>query len=236
MRKNDPSRLKDTIDKFASFLDTLAKQPSLSIEAKIFLAQGFASLDNPIRGVDLLVSIKPPTEKDPGKPPAALADSASDADRAKYDEAKSKFEAAKQIHDQAWKTYWFAQLTHERELRQLGRQETGDAAKSKAFSAAGKMIDEMIGTPQKQGWGFNSLEVRRERAFLLEDQGRYQDALQLWTANQRPFLKQMQERMAELESLKRVNPETMEREAELVAARLNQADKDVLASRRNQAK
>src|SRR5262249_24564726 len=126
--------------------------------------------------------------------------------------------------------YWFAQLTHVRELRQVGRQEAEKAAKAKSFQAADKMLDEMIGTPQKQGWAFNSLEVRRERPFLLEDEGKFADALQVWTQNQKPFLKQMQERMAELESLKRATSETMEKEADALASRLNQADKEALTN------
>jgi tetratricopeptide (TPR) repeat protein len=229
MRKNDPSRLKDTIDKFASFLDTLAKQPNLSIEVKIFLAQGFASLDDPNRGVNLLATIKPPPSGKMGGPPAPPPESAPEADRAKYEDARTKYEAAKQSREQEWKVFWFAQLTHERELRQLGRLETDKAAKDKAFQAAERMIDEMIGTPQKQGWAFNSLEVRRERAFLLEDQGKFADAMKQWSTNERPFQAQMQNRAMELKTLGRAVPDTIEKDVDALAARLNQSDKEILS-------
>jgi hypothetical protein len=188
MRKNDPSRLKETMDKFATFLDTLAKQKNLSKDVKIFLAQGFDSLDKPSRAVELLSSITAPTEKDPGKPPPAPPETAPEAERTRYEEAKNKYDAARQTHDQAWKTYWFGQLIHVRALRAAGRLEQDKEARAKTFQAADKMLDEMIGTPQKQGWAFNSLEVRRERIFILEDQEKWLPARDAWLAMQKPFI------------------------------------------------
>src|SRR5262249_37862213 len=47
LKRHNPELLKDTVEKFASFLEDLAKQQNNSTEVKIFLAQGFNSLDRP---------------------------------------------------------------------------------------------------------------------------------------------------------------------------------------------
>lgn len=176
LKKNDPKLLAETITKFTTFMDTLAKQPNLGKDVKLFLAQGYASLDKPLEAIQLLTTIPAP-----GAAPKPPAENAPEADRQKY-------EAARPAYEQDAKTYWFAQLTHVRTLRQAARGEP-DAAKRKAmFQQADKMLDEMIGTPQKQGWAFNSLEVRREKIFILEDQELWRPALEGWTAMQRPFV------------------------------------------------
>jgi hypothetical protein len=186
MRKHDPNRLKDTIDKFSSFLEALSKQPNLSREVNIFLAQGFASLDKPVRAVELLSAIAAPAEKTPGDAPKPPADSAAETEKTKYEEVKTKYEQDKAAYDAAWKTYWFKQLSEIRALRQAGRMEANAEQKKKYFQTADKLLDEIIGTPQKQGWAFNSLETRREKIFVLEDQ-------ELWGTARAKWLEMMQQ-------------------------------------------
>jgi hypothetical protein len=183
MRRTDPMRLKDTLDKFTSFLEALAKQPNLARDVKILLAQGFSSLDKPARAIELLTSIEAPKEKDPGAPPKSSGDDAA------YEDAKAKYDTAKAAYDAAWKPHWFAQLVHVRALRQAGRLAEDKAERAKSFAAADELLDEMIGTGQKPGWAFNSLEVRREKIFLLEDQEKWQEAMSAWVAMQKPFAK-----------------------------------------------
>jgi hypothetical protein len=186
MRKTDPNRLKDTIDKLTSFLEALAKQPKLGRDEKILLAQGFSSVDKPGRALELLTSIEAPKEKDPGPPPKPPADGAADSG---YEDAKTKYDTAKSAYDAAWRPYWFAQLTQVRVLRQAGRLAENAAERNKHFGEAEKLLDEMVGTGQKPGWAFNTLEVRREKIFLLEDREKWQDALNAWVAMQKPFSK-----------------------------------------------
>ena len=183
LKKQNPERLKDTVDKFGSFLDDVAKQPNLSNDVRIFLAQGFASLDKPARAVELLAAIPEPA--DPGLAPVEPKDGASDDDKKKYEDAKSKYDSA----SAPWRTYHFVQLTRVRALRQMGRD--ANDPKSPHFDAAAKLVAQMVGTPQKKGWAFNNLEVRRETIFILEDRGLYADAMKQWLANQQPFVKQM---------------------------------------------
>ena len=106
MRKHDPNRLKDTIDKFSSFLEALSKQPNLSREVNIFLAQGFASLDRPVRAVELLAAIAAPAEKNPGDAPKPPPDSAAETEKTKYEEVKSKYEQERATYEAAWKTHY----------------------------------------------------------------------------------------------------------------------------------
>ena len=201
LKKHNPEKLKETVDRFASFLDDLAKAPNLSADLRIFLAQGYASLDKPARAVELLAAIPaPPTAKDVGPPPSEPKEGASEEEQKKYEEAKEKFEVAKAKSEAAQKSYWFAQLTQVRALRQLGRDDNNP--KSPHFEEAQKLLNQMIGTPQNKGWAFNSLEVRREQIFILEDRGQFRDALGAWTANQKPFLDQMIALTREVKELK----------------------------------
>src|SRR5262249_53473287 len=143
LRKTDPNRLKDTLDKFTTFLEALAKQPNIGRDVKILLAQGFSSLDKPTRSIELLTSIEAPKEKDPGAPPKPPADGAADPG---YDDAKTKYDASRAAYETAWKPYWFTQLTHVRVLRQAGRLAENKADKEKFFGSAEKILDEMVGT------------------------------------------------------------------------------------------
>ncbi|MFL5342401.1 MAG: hypothetical protein ACJ8F7_19825 [Gemmataceae bacterium] len=145
LKRHNPDKLKDTVDKFSSFLEGLAKQPNLSADVRIFLAQGFASLDKPARGVELLSSI--PEPPDPGPVPAEPKDSASDEEKKKYEDAKARYDQAAG----PWRTYHFVQLTRVRALRQMGRDDNNP--KSPHFEAASKLLAQMIGTPQKMVLG-----------------------------------------------------------------------------------
>ncbi len=204
LKKHNPDKLKETVDRFTSFLDDLAKGPNLSADLRIFLAQGYASLDKPAKAVELLSAIPaPPPAKDVGQPPVEPKEGASDEDLKKYEEAKEKYEVAKAKAEAAQKSYWFAQLTQVRARRQLGRE--ANDPKSPHFDEAQKLLTQMIGTPQTKGWAFNSLEVRREQIFILEDRGRFLDARNAWVVNQKPFLEQMLKLMGEVKDLKQ-NP------------------------------
>src|SRR5262249_21108863 len=167
LKRNNPERLKDTVDKFTSFLEDLAKQQNISTEVKIFLAQGFNALDRPARSLDLLRSIPAP---------AAAKAGATEEEKAQA--------------ESALKTYNYVQLLKARTLRAAACEMpvSEKAAREKMFAEAKALVDAMVGTPQAKGWAFNSLEVRREYMFLLEDQSRWQDAYNGWQTNQKPFL------------------------------------------------
>jgi hypothetical protein len=164
MRRKDPNRLKDMMDKFTEFLDDLAKQKDLSNDLKIFLSQGYMSLDQAAKSTALLKSIPPP---------------AADAE-----EDKRKLNN-------------YVQLSLVRslrgEIRALlpPREQRNDKTKMAPCQAkvdeARKLMAQIIGTPEKKGWGFNSLEVRRENIFILEDTEQYAPAFSAWKQMQTPF-------------------------------------------------
>lgn len=58
--------------------------------------------------------------------------------------------------------YRAARILYARALRQ-----------DRQFAKAKQVIDEMLGTPAKPGWGQPYLDVKKERIFLLEDQEKY---------------------------------------------------------------
>jgi hypothetical protein len=198
LKRHDPNKLKDTVERFSNFLDQLAQQPSLSTDVRIFLALGFDSLDKPEQAVKLLSAIERPLAKDFGPAPAAPSEPAEDApdavkkkydeEKAKYDDAKAKYDKERNDYDGAVRSANFAQLARVRALRHQGRLEPNKTATEKYFAAADKLIDQMIGTPKDKGWGFDSLEVRREKIFVLEDREKFRDALSAWQAMQKPFL------------------------------------------------
>lgn len=201
MKRHDPARLKDTVDRFASFLEQLAKQPNLSTDVRIFLALGFDSLDQPGRAVELLTEVTRPPAKDFGAAPVAPPEPADDAadevkkkyeaDKEKYEVAKAKHDKERNDHDNAVRSANFAQLARARALRHQGRLETDKSVAAQHFAAADKLVDQMIGTAKDKGWGYDNLEVRREKIFILEDSDRYRDALAAWQAMQKPFIAQL---------------------------------------------
>jgi hypothetical protein len=167
----------------------LSKQQNLSREVKIFLALGFDSLDRPAQAVELLTSIPPPAEKNPGDPPKPPVDNAPEAEKTKYEAARAKYEQDKTAYDSAMRTYWFKQLSEARALRKAGSLEADKEKRVKYFQDADKLLDEMIGTSKSPGWAFNSLEARREKIFVLEDQNLFRPALSKWTEMLQPFRK-----------------------------------------------
>jgi tetratricopeptide (TPR) repeat protein len=186
-KRSDPQALQDSSEQFAHFLEALAKQANLSTEAKILLAQGYASLDKPKQGLELLRSIGEPPNSTIESPPMPPPENATDMERAAYEEARAKHEKAQQAHEAAIRLHHFAELTEVRLLRQAIRLATDPADKTKYVAEVEKLLDRMIGSPEKPGWAFNSLEVRREKIFLLEDLGKYRAAMDAWVAMQKPF-------------------------------------------------
>ncbi|MCX7700448.1 MAG: hypothetical protein N2039_06185 [Gemmataceae bacterium] len=189
MKRHDKQRLAETIDQYTRFLDSLAKKPNLRPEAKILLAQGYSSLDLPAKGLELIRSIPPPANPRDEPPPPAPSGSDDDAAKSMDEEAKAKLESAREAQEAAIRLHRFAQLTEVRLLRQSARLAAKDQEKTQFAADIEKKLDAMIGTPERPGWAFNSLEVRRERIFLLEDLGKYRAAMDAWVAMQKPFAK-----------------------------------------------
>ncbi len=188
MKRLDQQASNEAVDRYARFLESMAKKTNLGPEAKILLAQGFSGLDRPARGLELIRSIPAPPMDRPHRPPMPSTDPGNDKDSSDDPEAKTKLEAAKN-DENALRLYRFAQLTEVRLLRQSARLADSNQAKAQFAFEVEKKLDEMIGTPNRPGWAFNSLEVRRERIFLLEDLGKYRAAMDAWVAMQKPFAK-----------------------------------------------
>jgi TolA-binding protein len=55
------------------------------------------------------------------------------------------------------------------------------------FKEAQAALDEILGTPAQPRWGQRSYEVRKERVFLLEDQGKFGAASREWSEMMRPM-------------------------------------------------
>jgi hypothetical protein len=60
----------------------------------------------------------------------------------------------------------------------------------KELEKAEKVLDEIVGTKEKPGWGARDLEALKERGQLLEAQGKYVAAFNLWSALVRQLVKQ----------------------------------------------
>jgi tetratricopeptide (TPR) repeat protein len=60
----------------------------------------------------------------------------------------------------------------------------------KELDKAEKVLDEIIGTKEKPGWGARDLEALKERGQLLEAQGKYAAAFNLWASLVRQLVKQ----------------------------------------------
>lgn len=187
LKRHDRQALDDAVDQFTRFLDSLSKQPNLTPEVKILLAQGYSSLEKPAPGLALLRSISPPMGSDIGSPPTPPAETASEMEKAAYEEARVKYDAAQQAHEGLVRLHRFAELTEVRLLRQSARLAKDPKTKAQFAAEVEAKLNQMIGTPEKPGWAFNSLEVRRERIFLLEDLGKFRAAMDAWVAMQKPF-------------------------------------------------
>jgi hypothetical protein len=48
-------------------------------------------------------------------------------------------------------------------------------------------LNAIQGTAKNPGWGYRSMEVRKERIYLLEDQGNFREAVPAWTALAKPY-------------------------------------------------
>lgn len=59
------------------------------------------------------------------------------------------------------------------------------------FKKAESVLAELIGTPQKRGVGYGTLEIRKERARLLEDQSLFAPAITEWQTLVRLFVGQL---------------------------------------------
>jgi tetratricopeptide (TPR) repeat protein len=60
----------------------------------------------------------------------------------------------------------------------------------KELDKAEKVLDEITGSKEKPGWGARDLEALKERGQLLEAQGKYAAAFNLWAALVRQLVKQ----------------------------------------------
>ncbi|HLW64109.1 MAG TPA: tetratricopeptide repeat protein [Gemmataceae bacterium] len=187
LRKTDPKTLKELTDKFGAFLDELAKQTDLPNDVKISLAQGFHDVEKFARALEILRAIpKPPPVPKPANPTNPTQ------------EEKDAIEKA----ELAIRNYHYVQLLTVRALRGEGRQlmpsDLKDKAKIKVAYAkldeAKKLVDEIVGDQKVKGWAYQSMEVRREYIFILEDKKLYRDAMSAWQQMQAPFAKELPEK------------------------------------------
>jgi hypothetical protein len=190
-KTRNEQRIKETTDRFAAFLEDLAKQPNITNEVRIFLAQGFSGVDRPARAVELLAAVTPAAAMklaDPGP----LPENATDDQRAKVE----AFEKEKARHSSDLNNHRFSQLAMVRALR-ADAVATEDAAQKEAkFNRAKQLLAQMIGTQQQRGWAYNNLEVRREEVFILEDQAQYAKAMGAWNSMLKPFLPKLVQKPA----------------------------------------
>src|SRR5262249_7367531 len=179
-RKSEPKKLKDLMDKFAAFLEELAKQADLATDVKISLSQGFINVEKYARALEILRGIpKPPPVPKPANPNNPTQ------------EEKDNIEKAEAAH----RNYHYVQLLIVHALRGEGRQLMPADLKDKAkittayakFDEAKKLVDEMVGDQKSPGWAYHSMEVRREYIYILEDRKLYRDAMAAWTQMQKPF-------------------------------------------------
>lgn len=162
---------------------------------KLFLAKGYLHVDAYQKATEMLESIhkSPVVAK-----PAPVPDSASDEVKAKYEQAKAAFDK------------W------DREQHQVQYLMARNYRLGKDYPQALKVLSEIIGPkvtaknfnpkdPKDKGWGFSSLEVRKERALILEEiartaspsdekrQAKWGAAVQEWKAITNTFAPQLKE-------------------------------------------
>lgn len=141
---------------FTSFLENIAKQPSPSSAMLSFLAQGYAGIDEHAEAAKLY-------EKILAAPPRTAPDP-----KIKGDEEEVKKE--KELTDSNRKFVQTTEYLLAREYR-LGKK----------FAEAEKLLKKIIGDAKAKGWGFSSIEARKESFFLLEDQKKWRDAVNAWS-------------------------------------------------------
>ena len=159
--KNDKGKIAEAKvlkEGFAKLLEKIAGREKLPIKMRLFLAQGLGSVDAFAKAAEQLEIVR----KTPTPPkPAPLPENATDAQQ---NEFKLQFEAFENANKFAQQSQFL--------LAKNYRQ-------AKDYPNAIKIFDEIIivGKPvpgqailpkEKRGWGYASLNVRREKAMTLE--------------------------------------------------------------------
>lgn len=163
----DAKKLKEG---FTTLLDKIrATSESLPVSMKMFIAQGYTGVDAFEKASELLEEIR----KKPPQKPAPLEGNADPKKQKEYDDAVAAFENYPTVKKQV--EYALA-----RNYRQAAAAAKDADTKKKHYDAALKVFLEIVGpiggkTPLnpkeqiKQFWGFTSLQVRKEKASMLEE-------------------------------------------------------------------
>jgi len=151
---------------FNSFLANIAKQPALPTSMLFFLAQGYASIDQHAESIKLL-------EKIVATPLRTVP-----APKNKNDEDEVKKEKA--LTDANRLSMQHAEILLAKQYR-LGKK----------YPEADKLMKRVIGDIKVKGWGYTSIEARKESFFLLEDQKKWKDAVNAWSQYANAFGKDL---------------------------------------------
>ena len=140
---------KKLVEGFTKFLDQIAAQPNPPTALTLFLAQGYAGIDQNARSVEILEKLLKTLPVPTG------TDNADAANR----------------------TYRQTQFSLAKAYRQARMYD-----KAKDY-----LEKQMIGTVKEKGPFYSSIEARKERATLFEDQGDYRNAVAYWTSIAKMF-------------------------------------------------
>lgn len=154
-KTDDANKLKEG---FTTLLDKIkAKGEKLPTSMKIFIAQGYTGVDAFDKASELLEEIrKAPAPANP----APLGPNATEKEQEAFTVAKAAFDA------------------HGRTMRGVQLALARNYRQAKNYTGALKLYDEIIGpiSPKepvpkadKRGWAFGAVEVRREKAAMLEE-------------------------------------------------------------------
>jgi hypothetical protein len=177
-REKDTARADKLSQGFGSFLDDLAKQDKLPTPMRLFLAAGYSGLDKHARAIELLKGVPEPTEAELLK-------------RLPDPRDPTKIHMAHLSQDSEVQSYRAAQFLMAQAYRE-----------NKQFDEARKLLLQILGPtggallgekppakgaePEPAGidrnWAGRMMDVKKEAVMLLEDQGRWKEAIAGWSA------------------------------------------------------
>ncbi|HEY8506092.1 MAG TPA: hypothetical protein VIL46_16010, partial [Gemmataceae bacterium] len=170
---------KKTADSFVGLLDQVARRKDLPMQMRIFLAQGYGTIDRHAEAAALLEEVFAEAAPALEKAGAELRDLREQAKGGDGD-ADARLREAEERHAAAEKNARTVEFLLAKAYREAGQ-----------YAKAQRTLDRIIGTREQPGWGYGSIEARKESFYLLEDQQKWREAVNGWASYARVWQNQI---------------------------------------------